>query len=242
VARRQTLSDTVVVSRMRSGDVAERTGVSPWMIRYHEQHVCPVEGAHPAAIGGSMNETCAVTDSADNAGCGCVCNDRLPVLDTAAQQKLGAGQPCKSDIGSSRHRPSEKLSRDPKLVERLGVCMWQLPRQFGRCRRRRGRTVAGPTRFPADLSAAEMPRTFHDRSFSLEVEPMSSRTRLAHAVSSRCALSASIHAASCPIRHPERPIAGDRVGNGGCGLLWGCLVRLALLERLFLITVQPRVS
>jgi hypothetical protein len=39
----------------------------------------------------------------------------------------------------------------------------------------------------------------HDRSFPLEVEPMSSRTRLAHAVSSRCVLSASIHAASCPI-------------------------------------------
>ena len=68
-----------------------------------------------------MNKTCAVTDSADNAGCGCVCNDRPPVLDTAAQQKLGAGQPCKSDIGSSRHRPSEKLSRDLKLFERLGV-------------------------------------------------------------------------------------------------------------------------
>ena len=70
---------------------------------------------------------------------------------------------------------------------------------------------------------------------------MSSRTRLAHAVSSRCALSASIHAASCPIG-TRTAIAGDRVGNGGCGLLWGCLVGLALLERLFLITVQPRVS
>jgi hypothetical protein len=125
-----------------------------------------------ATIGGSMNKTCAVTDSADNAGCRSVCNDRLPVLDTAAQQKLDAGQPCKSDIGSSRHRPSETVTKPE--AGRTTRCMWQLPRQFGRCRRRRGRTVAGPTRFPADLSAAAMPRTFHDRSFQIEVEPMSS--------------------------------------------------------------------